>query len=176
MTQRWSRHQPIAILFMGVLVLDQFTKYLVSSFLLPGDSIPSWGIFHITYTTNTGSAFGLFPNQTFFLIIASVIGIAILALFYRSHPYSGPWFKVSLGLQLGGACGNLTDRALLGHVVDFIEVGWWPVFNIADASIVTGIIILAAMVFLAERGGQQPHEATLPGSRNPYIPEEWFYD
>ena len=176
LVQRWSRHQGFVLLVLAVLVVDQLTKYLVTTSLVPGESIPSRGIFHITYTVNTGSAFGLFPNQTLFLIVASAIGITVLLLFYRTHPVPGPWLKLSLGLQLGGAFGNLTDRALLGHVVDFIELGWWPVFNVADASIVSGLFLLAFFVLKGDRRQRRRLITTLPGREDPYAPDEWFYE
>ena len=126
-------------MMLAALVADQFSKYIVLTSMYPGQSIPETGLFRITYVTNTGSAFGLFPNQTFFLIIASFIGIAILLVFYHIHRVSSPILHISLGLQLGGAIGNLMDRLRLGYVVDFLDVGAWPVFNLADSAIVVGL-------------------------------------
>ncbi len=125
---------------LAALAADQASKALVLLNMYPGQSIPESGFFRITYVTNTGSAFGLFPNQTLFLIIASFVGIGILLVFYRIHRVSSPILRISLGLQLGGAIGNLMDRLRLGHVVDFIDVGAWPVFNLADSSIVVGLV------------------------------------
>ncbi len=125
---------------LAALVADQLSKAIVLLNMYPGQSIPESGFFRITYVTNSGSAFGLFPNQTLFLIIASFVGIGILLVFYRIHRVSSPILRISLGLQLGGAIGNLMDRLRLGHVVDFIDVGAWPVFNLADSSIVVGLV------------------------------------
>ena len=125
---------------LAALAADQASKALVLMNMYPGQSIPESGFFRITYVTNTGSAFGLFPNQTLFLIIASFVGIGILLVFYRIHRVGSPILRISLGLQLGGAIGNLMDRLRLGHVVDFIDVGAWPVFNLADSSIVVGLV------------------------------------
>ena len=132
---------PLVIL-MVTLTADQVSKALVRMNLHPGQSVPDSGMFRLTYVTNSGSAFGLFPNQTFLLIIASFVGIAVLLVFVRAHPGGGALLPVSLGLQLGGATGNLVDRIRLGYVVDFIDVGWWPVFNLADSSIMVGLTIL----------------------------------
>lgn len=136
-----------------VLALDQFSKYLVRELLPFGASFPERGLFRITHAHNTGSAFGLFQGQNTPLIFVSFVGIVVLVLIYRSQPRPSDWLRLSLGLQLGGAFGNLLDRLLLGFVTDFIDIGPWPVFNLADASIVTGLILLA-WIFL--RPGRSP--------------------
>ena len=87
-----------------------------------------------------GAAFGFFPNQTLFLVLASFVGIGVLLIFYRANSLNSTLLRLSLGLQLGGAIGNLVDRVRLGYVVDFIDVGAWPVFNLADSAIVVGLI------------------------------------
>lgn len=130
-----------------VLALDQLTKTWVSTSLAEGkwwSPLPGlWRIFRITHITNSGAAFGIFPNQgNFFIVIAVVVALAIV-LYYRYLP-TGSWLvRLSLGLQLGGAIGNLLDRIRYGHVVDFIDIGFWPIFNMADIAIVTGVGILA---------------------------------
>ena len=130
---------PLVIL-VATLMADQVTKGLVVLAMSPGQSVPGSGLFRFTYVTNTGSAFGLFPNQTVFLVLASFVGIGVLLVFYRTHPLNNNLLHASLGLQLGGALGNLVDRVRLGYVVDFIDVGAWPVFNLADSAIVVGLI------------------------------------
>ena len=137
----------IAAVLVTTFALDQITKGWVRSHMLLGESIPEKGFVRLTHTTNTGGAFGLFPNQTALLMLASIVGITVLFFFFRQQPIPGPWLRTSLGLQLGGAAGNLVDRITLGTVTDFIDVGPWPVFNMADASIVTGLIILAWFLF-----------------------------
>ncbi len=133
------------VLQLGVLVflLEQLTKYLVVQLLVPGGSYPFRGFFRFTHVHNSGSAFGILQGQNTPLIFISFIGIIILVLIYRSQPYPSNWLRLSLGLQLGGAFGNLIDRLRLGFVTDFIDIGPWPVFNLADASIVTGLVLLA---------------------------------
>lgn len=135
---------------LAALVADQLSKALILLNMYPGQSIPESGLLRITYVTNSGSAFGLFPNQTLFLIIASFVGIGILLVFYRIHRVSSPILRISLGLQLGGAIGNLMDRLRLGHVVDFIDVGAWPVFNLADSAIVVGLVGLLFTMMTAK--------------------------
>ena len=128
------------IILIATLMADQVTKGLVVLAMHPGQSIPSSGLFRLTYVTNSGSAFGLFPNQTLFLVLASFVGIGVLLVFYRTNPINSTLLRLSLALQLGGALGNLVDRVRLGYVVDFLDVGAWPVFNLADSAIVVGLI------------------------------------
>ena len=150
----WMVVQLVALVFL----IDQFTKYLVVQLLPFRTSFPDDGFLRFTHTHNTGSAFGIFPGQNTPLILVSFIGIAILIMIYRSQPRPTNLLRLSLGLQLGGAMGNLIDRMLLGHVTDFIDVGPWPVFNLADASIVTGLVLLT-WLFLRPRGSRQQEMA-----------------
>ena len=152
--QNWAWLQD-RVLFMtlpAVLALDQLTKFLVRSNLTIGQSWPSEGLARITYGTNTGLAFGFFPNATLLLIIFSVGAIGFLIYFYRTHALSRPILRFAIGLLLGGALGNLIDRLALGSVVDFVDIGPWPIFNVADSSIVIGMIILVSVLFLMDDG------------------------
>ena len=147
----WRADLLLAGLILLVFIIDQVTKSWVRASLIEGASRPREGFLRITHISNTGSAFGLFPNQTLFLLIASLVGIAVLLIFFRKQAGQGFMVRTSLGLQLGGAAGNLVDRITMGKVTDFIDVGAWPVFNLADASIVTGIVILAWLLFRSPR-------------------------
>ena len=139
----WLLDIYMAALLVTIFAVDQATKGWVRGNVFPGDSIPTDGLFRITHTFNTGGAFGILPNQTTLLMLASIVGIGILLLFLRNAGIPGIWLRTSLGLQLGGAAGNLVDRITLGKVTDFIDIGAWPVFNLADSSIVVGLVILA---------------------------------
>ena len=145
-----------------VYVLDQFTKHLVESNLCDQNrSIPDVGSFKLTCSYNSGTAFGLFPDQTVLLILASFVGVGVLLFVYRHHPFPGLILRISLGLQLGGAIGNLTDRLRFGQVTDFVQLGFWPVFNLADASIVIGVIMLVGLfLFSSDRSRKKPPEET----------------
>jgi signal peptidase II len=132
------------------LALDQWTKYLVVSSLALYESwmpISALGnIFTIHHVTNTGAAFGLFQNGNLFFVIVAIIVSLIIVLYYRYVP-DGQWLvRVSLGMQLAGALGNLIDRLRFGYVVDFLDFQIWPVFNFADTSIVVGVILLALLL------------------------------
>ena len=146
---------PVLLLTMaGAFALDQFSKYLVATNMYLGQSWPREGLFRITYGLNTGTIFGLFPGQTLILTAASIVAISFLVYFYRTHATPSPLLRLAVGLQLGGALGNLLDRLRIGAVVDFLDVGWWPIFNLADSSIMVGITILAwYILFGPEEGG-----------------------
>ncbi len=151
-TPRTPIYKDFVLIQLAVLVfvIDQFSKFLVRDQLLYRESFPATGFFRFTHTHNTGSAFGIFQDQNTALILVSFIGIAILILIYRSQRVHTGLLRLSLGLQIGGALGNLLDRVRLDHVTDFIDVGAWPVFNVADASIITGLVILAWIFLVAE--------------------------
>ena len=117
--------------------------------LLVRESFPRAGFFRFTHTFNTGSAFGIFRDQNTPLILVSIVGIAILIMIYRSQRRPSNLLRLSLGLQIGGAFGNLIDRVRLGPVTAFMDVGAWPIFNIADASIITGLVIWAYTFLIA---------------------------
>lgn len=144
-----------------VLLADQLAKYLVTARLQEGQSLDlvPWltPVFRITHVTNTGVAFGLFSQGSYFFIGVAVVVIAAIIVYYRHLP-DGQWLtRVALGLQLGGASGNLIDRLRhQGRVVDFIDLNFWPlhnwpVSNIADISIVSGVILLTIMMLWEER-------------------------
>ena len=160
--QPWVHDIYLVAVLIATFVLDQVSKELVRDNIIMGGSIPSEGFFRLTHISNTGSAFGLFPNQAILLAVASLAGIAILILFYRHQPLPSMWLRTSLGLQLGGAAGNLADRITLGGVTDFIDIGAWPVFNLADSAIVVGIAILAWMLLSNPKRPPTNDPAVLP--------------
>ena len=151
-TPRIPIYKDFVLIQLAIIVffIDQFSKLLVRDQLLHFQSFPAAGFFRFTHTFNTGSAFGIFQDQNTPLIFVSIIGIGILIMIYRSQRMPTGLLRLSLGLQIGGATGNLLDRLRLGHVTDFVDVGAWPVFNMADASIITGLVILAYIFLVAE--------------------------
>ena len=155
-----SWHLPVLQLAAITLTLDQFTKYLVRELLVYRASFPDAGFFRFTHTHNTGSAFGILQDQNLPLIFVSFVGIAVLLAIYFSLPRPGNLLRFSLGLMLGGAVGNLVDRLHQGWVTDFIDIGPWPVFNLADASIVTGLVLLGWIFLRPSSLGAPKGEAT----------------
>ena len=144
------------LLFLGlavlVVVLDQSTKRLAEDKLeatgVRSVPLPVVGDYlRFTYVENRGAAFGLLQDQTAFFVFVGVLVVGVIAVSYRYLPRSGIRLHLALGLQLGGAVGNLIDRIRQGYVVDFVDFGyhsnWWPVFNVADSAIVIGVALLA---------------------------------
>jgi signal peptidase II len=130
----------------GAFVLDRLTKALAEHLLLPAGSvnlIPN--ILELTYTTNRGGAFGLFGSAPYLFLAATLV--VCVAIVIASFGVTRPLVAVGMGLVLGGALGNLTDRivrgsGLDGRVVDFIHITGWPVFNVADSAIVIGAALI----------------------------------
>ncbi len=122
--------------------LDQLSKTLVIENLRRGESWPEEGFFRITHAWNTGTAFSLFQDQSTILTFVSFGAVIALYFVYRTVESPTVWVRMAFGLLLGGAFGNLIDRIRLGHVTDFVDVGPWPIFNVADSSIVVGIFVL----------------------------------
>ena len=149
----WYKDWLFYTLVIGVFVFDQATKAIIRSSLSLGDSWPEEGIFRIVHGLNTGSAFGLFAGFTNLLVVASIIGIVFILFVFLKQNNSVIWLRLSLGLIVGGALGNLFDRVKDGAVVDFISVGWWPAFNIADSSISVGMCLLLVTMLLGEKFG-----------------------
>ena len=125
--------------FSFVFISDQITKYAVYKNMSLGESIPAEGIIRITYARNTGMAFSLFENFGIILLILSLIIASILIVYLFTIDKPRIVIRVFSGLVVAGALGNILDRIRFGYVNDFIDVGWWPIFNIADSSITIAI-------------------------------------
>lgn len=158
-----KRFPLVPLLAIATLALDQFTKWLVASNLEVNQSIapiPALsGVLAITHVTNTGVAFGLFKEAGPFFIFVAVVVITVIVLFLRQLPQEQWLVRLALGLQLGGAFGNLVDRVRLGYVVDFIDFKIWPVFNIADSAIVIGVALLTISMWRESRPAPRPQDA-----------------
>ncbi|MCS6848045.1 MAG: signal peptidase II [Anaerolineae bacterium] len=148
----------LLLLVAGITLLaDIITKRIVEAQIPLYTSIPFIGPYlSWTHTQNTGAAFSLFQNGGVFFIVVAIVVSAVI-LYYAPRLPAGDWLsRVALGLQLGGAVGNLLDRLRQGYVTDFIhfqipEIGFdWPVFNIADSAIVVGVILLIAASLLRD--------------------------
>ncbi len=148
----WLRRALFVGAALVVLALDQTTKALVRTFMDRGDAWPDGWPVRLHHVTNTGAAFGILKDQTGFLIVTTVIGVAAIYLYYRHPPFDHLVGSVAIGMMLGGAIGNLVDRVRLGEVTDFIDLPSWPSFNVADSSITIGIVVLLfGYALLAER-------------------------
>jgi signal peptidase II len=136
-----------------VLLLDIATKVLAVRYLTPGQPVSIIGD-TVTWTLvrNSGAAFSMATGYTWVLTLTAV-GV-VIGILWMGPRLVSPWWALGLGTILGGALGNLVDRffrspgPLRGHVVDFLSIGWWPVFNLADPAVVGGAILLVVLSFL----------------------------
>ncbi|MCA9942944.1 MAG: signal peptidase II [Anaerolineales bacterium] len=164
----------VAVVTIG---LDQFTKYLVESNLALFEvyaPIPSLeSVFRIFHIYNTGATFGLFAGGgNIFRYLAIVVSLGII---YYNHilPGKQPLLRIALGLQMGGALGNMIDRFRIGHVTDFIDIGPWYIFNLADLAVVSGAVILGLLVLKesrelsAKQQNDGPHDTAVPSQPDP---------
>ncbi|WP_090559111.1 signal peptidase II [Mycolicibacterium neoaurum] len=133
-----------------VLILDIVTKVLAVRLLVPGQPVSIIGD-TVTWTLvrNSGAAFSMATGYTWVLTLVAT-GV-VIGIVWMGRRLVSPWWALGLGMILGGALGNLVDRffrspgPLRGHVVDFLSIGWWPVFNVADPAVVGGAILLVVL-------------------------------
>jgi signal peptidase II len=130
----------------SVLAIDQLTKYLLVYTIGPDrfdfrvDVVDGW--LALEYTENRGAAFGVLSGLVPILIAASIAVVIGLLLHYMRQAKPPLWHTLAIGAIVGGALGNLVDRVRLGHVIDFLSVGPWPNFNLADSAITLGVLVL----------------------------------
>jgi signal peptidase II len=131
-----------------IVVLDQAAKALVEANLVIGEDIDVLGPLELTLAHNSGVAFGLASGGGVRLVLLTLFALTVVGvLFSRNPTRPGAW--VAVGLLMGGALGNLADRIRAGAVTDYIAVGSWPPFNLADVSITVGVLLLA-LAFMRE--------------------------
>jgi signal peptidase II len=140
----------VAVGFAAVLA-DQITKAIVISQLELGESVGLAGGFSIHYVRNQGIAFGFFSGWASAVTILTACAVGWMVVYFARSGARHPVLPVALGLLIGGSLGNLADRIRLGHVTDFIDPPYWPAFNLADAFIVAGVLVLLAALVSAER-------------------------
>ncbi len=146
-----------------IVILDQWTKYLVRTHIVFSQSWMPWEWLstyaRIVHWGNTGAAFGIFQNLGGFFTILAFIVIGIILVFFPQIPRSDWPMRLAMSMQLGGAAGNLIDRLARGHVTDFISVGNFAVFNVADASISMGVAVLILGMLIQEKNNRQNRTA-----------------
>jgi len=147
----------LASVALAALAADQLTKHIVTSKLGLDDSVHVVGSFYIHHVRNSGIAFGLFSQATAVVIVLTGIAVLWMLAFFARSGARHPVLPVALGLVIGGSLSNLLDRVRLGYVTDFLDLRWWPAFNLADSFIVIGVLVLLATVVLAEREPRRRH-------------------
>jgi len=141
---------------LAAIAADQLTKQIVTSQLSLDDATHVVGPFWIHHVQNSGIAFGLFSSKTAAVIVLTGIAVAWMLIFFARSGSRHPVLPVALGLVIGGSLSNLLDRVRLGYVTDFLDLRYWPAFNLADSFIVIGVLVLLAALVFAERQPRRP--------------------
>jgi signal peptidase II len=141
----------LAAVAVAAIAADQLTKHLVSTKLGLGDQVHVVGPLSIHHVQNSGIAFGLFASATAAVIVLTALAVGWMLVFFARSGSRHPVLPVALGLVIGGSVSNLVDRVRLGHVTDFLDLKFWPAFNLADSFIVVGVAILLLALVAADR-------------------------
>ena len=159
---RYLRDYSILLGLSGwVIALDQWTKWLVRTNLpFEGTWLPKWlnwlaPYARIVHWNNSGAAFGSFQNGNSVFTVLAIIVIAAILYYFPRVDIQDWTLRLAMGLQLGGAAGNLIDRLMMGKVTDFISIGEFPVFNVADSAISIGVAVLILGVWMKEQSDKK---------------------
>jgi signal peptidase II len=159
----------IFFLSLPFYALDQLTKYWVLRFIKPDQPrVVIAGFFDLVNITNTGAAFGSFKNNNTFFIVISCLALLFVVLLLVRRRTVDVWRDVSLALLLAGVLGNLTDRLLYGHVIDFLLFDFgshvpeflhpWPAFNVADSCISIAVVCFIVHSFRPKDAARSPEK------------------
>jgi signal peptidase II len=146
----------LAAIGLAAIAADQLTKHIVASRLSLDDGVHVAGPFWIHHVRNAGIAFGLFASATPVVIVLTAIAVLWMLAYFARSGARHPVLPVALGLVIGGSVSNLVDRVRLGYVTDFLDLRFWPAFNLADTFIVVGVLILLATLVSADREPPRP--------------------
>ena len=152
-----------------VIAIDQSTKRQIEAQLGPGGAAGRVGVigdwFALEYAQNRGAAFGLLGSNPSLVTVAAVVILVVLIGYAATRRVGSAWLWFGAGLVAGGAVGNLIDRVRLGYVIDFVAVGRWPNFNVADAAISVGVTCLAVDALISDSHGLGVERRGAPDKR-----------
>jgi signal peptidase II len=151
----WQWAGLVAVAAAAVLA-DQVTKHIVTSTLALDESTHVVGPLSIHHVENSGIAFGLFSSATAIVTLVTGVAVVWMVVYFARSGSRHPVLPAALGLLIGGSLSNLVDRIRLHHVTDFIDLRWWPAFNLADSFIVVGVILLLGAMIVADRQPRPP--------------------
>ena len=145
----------LAVVALATVGGDQLTKHVVASSIRLDTAVKLIGPISIRHVQNSGIAFGLFSSATAAVIVLTLVAVGWMLFFFARSGARHPALPVALGLLIGGSVSNLVDRVRLGYVTDFLDLRWWPAFNLADASIVIGVVILLGSLLLSDSNSRR---------------------
>src|SRR5262245_42732042 len=151
----WQWAGLVAVALAAVLA-DQVTKHIVTSTLSLDESEHVIGPLSIHHVENSGIAFGLFSSATAVVTVVTAVAVLWMIVYFARSGSRHPVLPAALGLLIGGSLSNLVDRIRLHHVTDFIDLRWWPAFNLADSFIVVGVVILLGAMLVSDRAPRPP--------------------
>jgi len=163
-----KNYRAIALIAAVIVALDQWTKWLVRTNISSGerwlpDSLQWLSPYaRIVHWYNTGAAFGMFKDASMILTVLAFVVIGAIIYYYPQVDSNDWYLRIAMSMQLGGALGNLIDRLTIGHVTDFISIGNFAVFNIADASISVGAGVLLLGVWIMEKKEKKAKQMVEP--------------
>lgn len=152
-TRQWLGLLAVAA---AAVVADQATKAAVRSTIGVDDAVHLVGPLSLRHVWNSGIAFGLFSRAVVVVVLLTSVALAWMLVFFARAGSRHPALVPALGLLAGGSIANLVDRIRLGHVTDFIDLRYWPTFNLADSFITLGVVLLAVVAVLADRRRHHP--------------------
>lgn len=152
----WAQWLSLGAVALSALGADQLTKAIVTNRLDLNEEVHVIGSFSIHHVANSGIAFGLFSSATPIVILLTSFAVAWMLYFFARSGARHPVLPMALGLVIGGSVSNLLDRVRLGHVTDFLDLRFWPAFNLADTFIVVGVATLLLTLVVSDRNSARP--------------------
>ena len=152
----WTQWSSLFAVALAAIGADQLTKGIVTSRLGLYDEVHVAGPLSIHHVQNSGIAFGLFASATAVVILLTTAAVAWMLYFFARSGSRHPVLPIALCLVIGGSVSNLVDRVRLGHVTDFLDLKFWPAFNLADSFIVVGVAILLLTLVATDRRPSRP--------------------
>lgn len=152
----------LAAVAVAAVAADQVTKLVITGTLVLDEELQVIGPFSIHHVRNSGIAFGLFSSATSIVIVLTLVAVAWMLGYFARSGAKHPLLPAAIGLLLGGSLSNLIDRVRLGYVTDFLDLSYWPAFNLADSFIVIGVAILLGALVAADRAPRRGRVGNAP--------------
>ncbi|MFH1063773.1 MAG: signal peptidase II [Candidatus Woesearchaeota archaeon] len=145
----------LALVSIAIIVVERIVKFYVTENLRPGESVPVMGSFlSITRSENVGAGFGVLPGQKWLFVAAAAIVLFLLVYFYSQIIYD-KFLVFASAFILAGTVGNMMDRIFFGRVIDYIDLSFWPTFNLSDVSLTVGVILLLLYMYTWQGGDKK---------------------